>query len=536
LQRSPHAEPEAHAYAGAALASIGLVFGAVLLASGFNPPWGLFHDELYYWANGLRPGFGYVDHPPLAPWILRGVTLVLGDGRLAFGLVPATCAVGTVMGTGWLAWRFGAGPFGQAVAGLAVAIAPIFQIFFSFYSVNAIGLLSWTAATCLLVEIVRTGDERLWPSFGVISGLALLNKHTFLLFAAALAIGFVATPLRSHLRSRRLWVGVALAFFISSPNLVWNFVYDWPSLTFYLGRGAGVLDATIGDALEIQIIGLNPLNVLVWLPGLAFLLFAKAARPYRAFGIAFLLLFALILLSGQRRGDRIAGAYPIVFAAGGWAWDRWRPRFRNSVRITLIVLLIAAGVALMPGVLPILSPAGVSAYWEAIDEKPEVEVGDVGNNIPLFLLGRLEWERFATEVIEAWRALPRDDRERSVILTPHWAMASIIEYYGRDEALPPVVSPHNAYAFWADEAGDRSVAVVVGTPGEALDRYFGAKRRIHLFECRECASFRPDLPVHVAHEPVRPIRQLIEEWRTYDIMGVPELSSTSWFGADQDAR
>jgi hypothetical protein len=40
----------------------------------------------------------------------------------------------------------------------------------------------------------------------------------------------------------------------------------------------------------------------------------------------------------------------------------------------------------------------------------------------------------------------------------------------------------------------------------------------------------------VARAPVRPIRQLIEEWRTYDIRGVPELSSASWFGADRDAR
>jgi len=527
---------EHHEFSLTLLACIGLAFGGILLASGFIPPWGLFHDELYYWANGLRPGFGYVDHPPLASWILRCFTAILGDGRFAFGIVPALCASGTVVGTGWLAWRLGAGRFGQVLAGLAAAISPIYQVFFSFYSVNAIELLLWTTAACLLVEISRTEEDRLWPWFGVISGLALLNKHTFLLFAGALAIGLCASPLRAHVRSRRLWLGVALAFLLSAPNLIWNMVHGWPSLVFYLGRGAGILDASIGDALAIQIVGMNPLNLLIWLPGLVCLLFAKPLRPYRPLGIAFLLLFVMILLSGQRRGDRIAGAYPIVFAAGAWAWDRWQAPLRSAVRSVLVTLFVVAGFGLMPLGVPILSPAGVVAYYEAIDEKPEIEVADVGSTLPLFLLGRLEWERFAAEVIHAWRALPANDRDTSVILTPHWVLASVIEYYGRHESLPPVVSPHNAYGFWLADAGDRNVVVTVGTPKQVLARYFATNERIHLFECRECASFRPDLPVHVSRHPVRPIRQLLEEWRTYNHSGVPELSPAEWFGANPNDR
>ena len=141
----------------------------------------------------------------------------------------------------------------------------------------------------------------------------------------ALALGVLATPMRRQLRSRYLWLGVAIALLIAAPNIYWNFANGWPSLEFYSTRGEGILDASVRLALKIQILGMNPVNLLLWVPGLVFLLFSKEARPYRPLGIAFLVLFVGILLSGQRRGDRIVGIYPIVFAAGALVWDRWQP-------------------------------------------------------------------------------------------------------------------------------------------------------------------------------------------------------------------
>jgi hypothetical protein len=497
-------------------------FTALELATAWTPPYGLFHDELYYWAGARRPGLGYVDHPPLAPWVLTGATAVLGDGRLGFRLVPALCCGGVVLLTGLIARSLGAASFGQLLAGLAAGVMPYTLVLCSFYSVNALEILLWTAACFLLARLIRTGDDRLWLGLGAVAGLGLLNKHTFGLLAAGLGLGILATPHRARLRSGWLWMGAALALLLALPNLVWNALNDWPSLAFYRSRPAADLPAGVLDALELQILGANPGNLLIWVPGLLFLLLSGRGRAWRPLGIAFLALFAVILFSGHRRADRIAGIYPVVLAAGATFWDGWT-RSRAGMRIALTAALLAFAVLVLPASLPLLSPRAIEAYFEAIDEKPEIEITDVGQALPLHLAGRLWAEPFAEQVLKAWQALPVEFRSRAVVLAPHWVFASAIEYYGRHRELPPVVSPHNAYWFWREEAAGRDVALAVAIPSSALAGSFAQTHEAGSLACERCASFGRQLPLVIASGPVRPLEQLLFEWRTFSIEAVPQL-------------
>jgi hypothetical protein len=504
------------------LLGLALAFAALVIG-GRVEPYGLFHDELYYWAGAQRLGLGYVDHPPLAPWVLRGSTALLGDGRLGFGLVPALCAAGTLLLTGLMARRLGAGRFGQLLAGLCVATAPIFLVFGSFFSVNALEILLWTLACFLLVELIRTGNERLWLGIGLVAGLGLLNKHTFALLAAGLAVGIAATPLRSQLRSRWPWLGAAVALLVALPNLYWNWLNDWPSLAFYRSRPAVDLPASLVEAFVLQIVGMNPATVFVWVAGLLFLLLSREARPHRAFGVAFLALFAVMLFSGLRRVDRIAGIFPIALAAGAAFWDRWRGRGRSVVRFGLPALILGFGALALPASLPILPPETEARYLAALGDAPDIETSDVGRELPLYLLGRLEWERMADEVASAFESLPAEERERAVILAPHWVFASVVEYYGRDRGLPPVVSPHNAYWFWREEAAGRDVALSVAIGPEVLSQSFAETRALGVSRCEPCPGFRRDLPIFVSTGPIRPIEELLAEWRHFSIEAAPAL-------------
>ncbi len=506
------------------LFALALAYAAFHVGARQLGPYELFHDELYYWAGALRPGLGYVDHPPLSAWVLAAGIALIGDGHWVFELVPALCGAATVVLTGLIARSLGAGRFGRLVAGLSAAVAPALLVMFSFYSVNAFEILFWTAGTLVIVERIRTGDERLWLAFGGVAGIALLNKHTFALLCVGLAVGVLATPLRAALRSRFLWLGAGLALLLALPNVYWNFVNGWPSWDFYQSRPSIDLPTTVAQALELQFLGVNPATVLVWVPGLLYLLLSHRMRAYRPLAIAFVALFVVIIFSGQRRGDRIVGIYPVVWAAGAAFWDQWRPRGYLALRSVLCALLLAVGALVVPATLPVLPPQSVAAYFEWIgEESPEIEAGDVGKSIPLYFMGRLEWERFADQVITTWESLPAEQRERSVVLAPHWVFTSVVEYYGRNRNLAPVVAPHNAYWFWREEAAGRDVVLSVGVADEVLERWFADSRRLAVFECEYCAVFRPDLPIHVSTGPVRPLPDLLTEWRHFSIQPAPAL-------------
>lgn len=506
------------------LLGLALGYAALQLGAAWLGPYELFHDEAYYWACAQRLGFGYVDHPPLAPWLLAASQALLGDGRLAFEVVPALCGAATLLLTGGMARRLGAGRFGQLLAGLAVAAAPVMLVMSSFYSVNAIEILLWTATCFLVLELIRGGDERLWLGVGALAGIGLLNKHTFALLGFGLAVGVLATPLRARLRSPWPWAGLAVALLLASPNLVWNLQHGWPSLDFYRSRPEIDLPTSVAQALVLQVLAMSPANVLVWLPGVLYLLFARSMRPYRPFGVAFLTLFAVIVFSGQRRADRVAGIYPVVLAAGAVFWDQSRGRGHRVARPALAGLLALFGVMMVPATLPVLPPKTVAWYYaEVLGQKPDIEASDVGKGIPLYLQGRLEWERFADEVAAAWEALPPDLRERTVVLAPHWLYASVVEYHDRDRRLPPVVAPHNAYWFWRNEAGERDAVVAVAVEPEVLALYFTQIETLHTFRCEHCALFRPDLPIVLGTDPVRPLSELLAEWRHFGILPAPAL-------------
>ena len=98
---------------------------------------------------------------------------------------------------------------------------------------------------------------------------------------------------------------------------------------------------------------------------------------------------------------------------------------------------------------------------------------------------------------------------------PNVAVASALEFYGAPRGLPPVVSPHNAWALWRDEARGRDVAISIGFGPETLGRAFAETEWLAPFECRHCASWRPDMPIAVSRRPVQPVEATLAELRHF---------------------
>ena len=135
--------------------------------------YGFFIDELYFMACGQHLSWGYVDMPPLTALQAWAARALFGDSLMAIRLFPTVAAAGLVILTGAIVREFGGGRFAQALAALAVLLAPFNLGLGSYLSMNSIEPLLWMGCALVLIRMIRTGNVRLWVWFGVLAGIGL---------------------------------------------------------------------------------------------------------------------------------------------------------------------------------------------------------------------------------------------------------------------------------------------------------------------------------------------------------------------------
>ena len=487
----------------------GMSLGIQLVAN-FTGGYGYFIDELYYLACAKRLALGYVDHPPLSLWLLRLATEALGASIPAIRLLPAVFGAATVAATGWLAFRLGGSRFAQGLAALCTMAVPVFLVFFDFYSMNSLEVLLWTACLAVAVTMVERDEPKLWVLFGAIAGIGLLNKHTMVLLGASIVVGLLLTPARRLLFSPWILVGGVIAFVIFSPNLWWQAAHDFPSLEFY--RNATILKNLPSSPSKIlfdQWLFMNPTTSLVWVAGIAYLMFSQQGRRFRFVGIAYVLLLGMLVLSQSSRPDRIAGMYPLLFAAGAVSWEKLLQA--TALRTALAAVILVGAVALAPICLPLLPPAQTAQYLGTLGLDLQFERGEGKRaNLPQWLADRFGWEAFVKDVEDVYRSLTPDERAGATIFVPSYGHAGALELLGTD--LPPVVSPHNTYYLWGKEhtaRWSRGIAISIGSD---LRGVYGDVREVRRHTCDYCMGWRNDMPIYVGREPLLTADEAAAAW------------------------
>jgi 4-amino-4-deoxy-L-arabinose transferase-like glycosyltransferase len=485
---------------------------AAEVATSFTPAYEYFIDELYYIACAKRLAFGYVDHPPLAPLLLRLSGTIIGYSVTALRIIPALAGAAVVVFTGLMAGHMGGKRTAQTLAAITAVSSPLLLTFFSFFSVNSLEILFWVAAMYVLVRIIDSDNRNLWLAFGVIAGLGLVTKHTFVLLGGATVVALVLSPQRRHLASRQIWLAALVAAALLAPNVVWQIQNGFPSLEFY--RNAMLNKNIPTPALEVmlgQITAMNPLAFPVWALGAWYLLFDGEGKRYRLLGVVFLLLFALLVVSQSSRPDRVAGIYPAAIAGGCVLIERMlaaRPRW---ISIALGVLLAASTIALAPLALPILPPPLAAAYAEASGLVRPMERGaGKATVLPQLLADRIGWEFFAREMADAFHALPAEEQKQAAIFALDYGHAGMLELRREELGLPEIFCPHNTYWMWGKEQTMGTTVLALTFDRQGFERAFRDVRHVRQIQTPYAMPWRRDMPVFLAREPYVDLRRAWE--------------------------
>lgn len=468
-QMSPRSERGARGLAiVAAIAAATLLFRLATVGV-----YGVFVDELYFFACGEHLAWGYVDMPPLTAlqaWLARSL---FGDSMLAIRLLPALEGAGLVLLVGALTRRLGGDRFAQGLAALATALAPGMMAFYSILSMNAVEPLVWTGMAYALVRVIQ-GEPRWWIAFGTVAGLGLENKDTVLVFGFALVVTLVAGPERRLLGSRWFLLGGLVAFLIFLPNLVWMIQHHFPHLEQLanIRRNQRNVDLPPLAFIAQQFLFMNPVAAPVWVGGLVWLLASRAARAYRVLGLAYLVsLVALIVTHG--RMYYLGPAYPMLLAAGGVAIERWRAGSRLAwAKPAYAAILAVSGALLAPMFTPVLPPQAFIRYAQAIGMgMPQLEHRRT-SALPQFFADRFGWPEMVETVAKVYRALPPEERAGAAIFGQDYGQAGAVDFYGPKLGLPKAISGHLTYWYWGPRGCTGEVVIVLGDRREPLERLF----------------------------------------------------------------
>src|SRR5262245_49978843 len=189
----------------AAIVALGLL--RVLLAASI----GLTDDEAYYRLWALAPAWGYLDHPPMAGWMIAAGRWIAGDTPLGIRL----CAVLTSLLGPLVLWRSAHILFGSGIARRAVWIAlamPLMAVGGIIITPDTPSVLFWGLGAWALAELHVTRNANWWLAVGTFAGLGLLSKYTNLFVGAGILVWLIVLPSNwPWLRRWQVWAGGILA-------------------------------------------------------------------------------------------------------------------------------------------------------------------------------------------------------------------------------------------------------------------------------------------------------------------------------------
>ena len=447
--------------------------------------YGIFRDEMYYWAGSLRMAWGYVDHPPLTVWLAWIARHVFGNSPLGVRLLPALAGTVLVLLTGKLAREMGGSRFAQAMAALAVAAVPAYLLLQRWLTDNAWEPLIWMGCIWLIIRTINSGDAHYWIWLGILAGVGFENKYSIAFLLLGLLAGLVLTPHRHFLKNRFLWIGALACAVIALPNFLWQAMHQFPFLELIRNVRLSNRDVVRGPLAFIadQAAILNPALLPLWAGGLIWLFVGRHNENrdersggnscYRLLAWAFVVVLATLIVL-RAKNYYVVPIYPMLFAAGAIGLERITKgsRIGDWSRILYVVLVIAVGILLLPFSVPVLSPENYLRYQNALGIQPPQFENQRNGPLPQWYADEFGWQEMVEKVALVYNSLPPDERARTAIFSNGWGEAAAVDFYGPRFGLPLAISKHNSYWVWGPRNYDGSTMIILRSGGRDEPRLF----------------------------------------------------------------
>ncbi|HVP55989.1 MAG TPA: glycosyltransferase family 39 protein [Candidatus Eisenbacteria bacterium] len=445
----------------ALLVYIALVTVVVHLILGYRYGW--HRDELATLEDARHLAWGYPAYPPVTPFFGRISLELFGLSVRGFRFFAGVAQAITVVLAGLMAREMGARRGAQLVA--AVAAVPF--VLGGGYEMQyvAFDALAWVLTAYFVIKLLRTEDPRWWLGIGVGIGFGMLCKYTMGFFALSIVAGVLLTDARRYLKSKWLWMGVALSIVIWLPNVLWQWQHSFVSLDFLSHIHArDMREGRTANFLPQQLM-MTGLRFPLALAGLWFGFFAPNGKRFRMIGWMFVVTLLLFTVA-KGRWYYMGPAYPMLYAAGSVWGEQWLTTAQRGRAMTVRWAVWAALAFEFVFTTAFWLPAApLNSRWWAITNQVQ---GDFREQIG--------WRELVQEVAKIRDSLTPEERAHLGIIGANYGEAGALNVYGPEYGLPRAISGINS--FWYRGYGDPppQTLIVVGLSRHFVDEHFESCR------------------------------------------------------------
>ena len=414
-------------------------------------------DELLYFSLGLHPDFGYATVPPLIGWVAWLMQNIFGYSIFAVRLFPALIGGVLVVIVSDLAKEMGGSKYSQILAATGMIIS-IFGLrtFFLFQPVH-LDLLFWTLSFYVILKYVNSEADRYLIWFGILAGLAFLNKYLIALLFIVILVVVPFTRHRDIFTKKSFWLGIGAGSFIFLPNIIWQLVHGLPVINHLSELADTQLTNVDRSAFLIEQVISPGVASFLTIAGLLYILISKRQKEIRLLGVAVIIVIVtLMLLRGKSYYTQ--GVFPFLISAGAVYYESVFRKWYS--RSAFLIILVVSTVFLLPFGLPVYKADGLIKYFNIVESKYGFDFGRTfedgsKHSLPQDYADMLGWEELTMITNRAWQ--PIADKKAAFIYCENYGQAGAITIIGKKYGLPEAVSFNESFRYWIPQKFDPDI-------------------------------------------------------------------------------
>lgn len=423
-----------------------IAFIKVLLSLLWYDRYGLFGDEYIYIASGKRLSMGYMDHPPIVPFLATIASAIQHNSFFVLRFIAALAGGCTVILLAAFTFLIGGTRRAVILSALLYLSTPVFLRGHTKFVIEIFEHLGILMFFCVLACFLKYRKPWLLIALWVVAAIAFLIKYSMLFWLAMFFVCIICfKDYRGLWKNKCFFLGAVYFLLLITPNIWWQYTYNFPILRLFERINSLLSESMTYFSFVLgQIVYIHPFGVVIALCGLVYFVSCKSkGYSYRIFAYMSVGVFLFLFFQKAKVYYTSAVFLPLISGGAIYIDQLLVSQIKKQIAYIALGIMFFSSVFLALPVIPFELHIKLTEYFF-----PD-------NIVPLKYIAndykdRKFWEGIVVDVSNVYQQLTEEEKKETYIFCSYYTVAAALEYYLEKYNLPPVISAHNDYILWYD--------------------------------------------------------------------------------------